>query len=191
MNLEQAILEGRRTLADHPDRDLPLRNRILIWTALGPRKIIDDRYAADGVGLRARFALAKSCVLKVLPIWEEAFNSAELAPIWKIESMHGDMPRQLLEIADHVMSDRSKLVYGSEFYGKGWLFSDNVGAVLYDNRFPRPCVNAVCSAACRCLSVAMNDEYYNENDPDDLDSLIGDPCTGVAGRINRDRKSVV
>jgi hypothetical protein len=165
---------------------LPKRNKVAIWCALGPRLVGANEIAIVGQGLRARFALAKSCILKVLPVWRS---------ILPYDSSVTD----LLDAAEQVMANRTTMAKSKEVYSKGWLHSDNVSAILFDTAQENQFVTAVCYGACACLATAMYDERYNEHDIRDPTWLIEDPyqldasesaCATLARGLSRDPKSI-
>jgi hypothetical protein len=148
--LEKVICDGMNAVRDDKYGTLPKRNKVAIWCALGPRLVGANEIAIVGQGLRARFALAKSCILKVLPVWRS---------ILPYDSSVTD----LLDAAEQVMANRTTMA--KKFIPKaGYIVTTSLPFCLIQHRKTNSSLRSATARApvllLRCMTNATMSTTY-------------------------------
>jgi hypothetical protein len=155
--LRAAVQAARRSLDEDSQGELPLPQRVRIWTAMGPILRHDGR-ALAGVGIHRRAALAMRCGLRVLPTWQRAANGNDLA-------------ERALASAKGCLRGQLSYEQGRAEFGQLWTSSDN----LWGHGLPTRSVYAAYSAV-KVLDLVLHDAAFDpEHIPDDVMDADLDP----------------
>lgn len=154
-DLEQAVQEGKATLARNSEGELSLPVRKKIWAAMG---------AKDDAGKARRFKLAMSCAKQVMSIWERAF-------------LDNKGPEQVLQAAQDYLDGE---LHESDLRNCISDFWTKLDDLIYEGEFLAE-INAGFAAA-SAASIAVTDELFEEDKLEDstLDEEL-DPYEWDAG----------
>lgn len=147
--MTEIIAECVRAVETDQHKSLPLAWRRRLWEAIGPVTVGDDGFAVFTAGLQRRVSIACHTVEWVLPIWNQMLSDNTL-------------PRDMLDLAQGVMTGATRRLDAVSLYNDGWTRADNAAGLLYDMLHIAHPASFVGYAACRSLAVAIYDEAIFE-----------------------------
>lgn len=144
VELARLVDEYLDALHKHALGDLSLGRRHCVWAALG-RVTQAAPGLCTSIGHKRRFALARSAVLKVMQIWNDAAGAR-------------DLPLRAIRLADRVMDDVIDRTTAAAIRNEMWTECDDL--CLLDRSLD--IISAVAYGALQVVSTAIWDECFNE-----------------------------